>query len=61
LYSEQACLQGQFVCLRVSAQSIPLLQGGAILEWSGCAGVSLSKGLRNEVKEAKGGIRVELT
>jgi hypothetical protein len=49
------------VCLRVSAQSVPVLQGGAVLEWSGYARVSLSKGLRNEVRYAKGGIRVELT
>lgn len=36
--------------LESKCSSVPVIQGDDILQWSECAGVSLSKGLRNEVR-----------
>jgi len=49
LYSEQACLQGQFVCLRVSAQVYQCYK--EVTFWNGVdVQGCLSKGLRHEVR-----------
>jgi hypothetical protein len=38
---------GAVCVLESKCLCVPVIQGGDILDWSGCAGVSLRKGLRN--------------
>jgi len=43
-------MSSRAVCvLESKCSSVPVIQGD-ILEWSGCAGVSLREGLKNEVR-----------
>lgn len=44
MFSRAVCV------LESKCSSVPVIPGGDIPEWSGCVGVSLSRGLRNEVR-----------